>query len=61
MIMDIEKMKISKLDFDRSPLEQEIDAKPQCVGLFCLLPEGIIRKTYPDTYFGTERYPDWKF
>ena len=61
MVMDIEAMKSSKIDFDRTPLEDEIDVEPKCVGLFCLLPESIIRKTYPDTYFGTERYPDWEF
>jgi len=61
MIMDIEKMKAGKIDFDRSPLDSEIDAEPKTTGLFFLLPESLIRKTYPDTYFGTERYPDWKF
>lgn len=60
-IMDIEKMKASSVDFDRSSLESEIEAVTECTGLFCLLPENIIRKTYPDTYFGSERYPDWKF
>jgi len=42
--MDIEKMKASRIDFDRTPLEAEIDTKPECVGIFCLLPESIIRK-----------------
>ena len=60
MVLDIGKMKAGRLEFDRKPLEQEIDAEIKCAGLFCLLPESIIRKTYPETYFGTERYPDWK-
>lgn len=61
MLMDVERVKTSALVFDREPLEAEIGAKPECVGLFCLLPEKIIRKFYPETYFGTERSPDWKF
>lgn len=58
MIVDIEKMKTSRIDFDRTPLEFEIGAEPKCIGLFHLLPQSIIRMTYSDTYFGTERYPD---
>ncbi|MBL7197630.1 MAG: PD40 domain-containing protein [Candidatus Omnitrophica bacterium] len=61
MVTNIEKMKLANIDFDRGPLETEIDAEPQAVGIFCFLPESIVRKTYPQSYFGTERYPDWKF
>lgn len=61
MVMDIEKMKLNRIDFDRQPLEDEIGAEPKCVAIFCLLPENITRMFYPDQYFGTERYPDWKF
>jgi len=60
MAMDIEKMKAGKIDFDRTSLDFEIDAETKTTGLFFLLPESLIRKTYPDVYFGTERYPDWK-
>jgi Tol biopolymer transport system component len=61
MIMDLEKIKSSKVDFDRTPLEEEVDAYIKCSGVFCLLPEQLVRKTYPDSYFGTERFPDWKY
>ena len=60
MIMDIGKMKLSKVDFDRHLLNVEIDAAPKGVGVFRLLPEQVLKKIYPDTYFGTERCPDWK-
>jgi len=23
------------------------------------MPEGVLRKFYPDSYFGTETHPDW--
>ncbi|MFH1413796.1 MAG: DPP IV N-terminal domain-containing protein [Candidatus Omnitrophota bacterium] len=61
MVFDVESIKLSKIDFDRGSLEKEINAETRCTGLFCLLPESIIKKTYPENYFGTERYPDWKF
>jgi len=60
-IIDIEKMKASEIDFDREPLDVEIDSTPRGVLLFSLLPENMLRKFYPVSYFGTERYPDWKF
>jgi len=43
--------------YERGPLEAEIGAEP--VGLFSLLPAGIVRRCYPDAYFGTETYPHW--
>lgn len=61
VVMDIQKTKASQLDFDRKLLDEEIDAEPQGAFLFSLLPESLRRKFYPDQYFGTERYPDWKF
>jgi len=61
MVVDIERMRTSKIDFDREPLDTEIDSVPQGVFLFSLLPKNILRKFYPQSYFGTERYPDWKF
>jgi TolB protein len=69
LIIDIEKMKTSKVDFDCQPLDYEIDAEPKSIFIFELIPairdksafRDFVRKTYPDTYFGTERFPDWKF
>ncbi len=48
-----------EVSIDREPLEAEIGAFPEAVGLFTLLPRAVIRRCYPDTYFGTERAPDW--
>jgi tricorn protease-like protein len=48
-----------EVSIDREPLEREIDAVPEAVGLFHLLPESSIRKFYPEEYVGTERCPDW--
>lgn len=61
MVMDVEKMRSSRIDFDRQPLEDEIGAEPESAGIFSFLPKSITRMFYPDQYFGTERYPDWKF
>jgi len=60
--MDAGTMIPGKVDFDRAQLDSEIDATPpKSVGLFCLLPQSIVRKIYPEASFGTERYPHWKF
>lgn len=48
-----------KLSIDREPLEWDIGATPEAVGLFALLPKSVIRTFYPEEYFGTERCPDW--
>jgi TolB protein len=60
MVIDIETMRRNKLDFDRKSLDAEIDSKPKGIGLFAFLPENLQRKFYPQSYFGMERYPDWK-
>ncbi|TMB03476.1 MAG: hypothetical protein E6J57_03325 [Deltaproteobacteria bacterium] len=44
---------------DRRPLEREIDVRVSGIGLFRFMPEGVLRKFYPDSYFGTETHPDW--
>ncbi len=60
VVMDLESSKIDRLDFDRRLIEGEVGAHPHPLAyIFCILPERIIRMTYPDEYFGTERYPDW--
>ncbi len=51
--------KPAAIEMDREPLEAEIGAHPVGFGLFSLLPERIIRMSYPDSYFGTETYPHW--
>ena len=61
MVIDLQQQDITRLDFNRDALETEIDAHTESRGLFSFLPESIIRKTYPDMFFGTERSPDWKF
>ncbi len=61
MVVDLEKMKTEALKFDRAELEAEIKSPPLAYGIFSLLPEGIRRKFYPDYYFGSERFPDWKY
>jgi len=48
------------LPLDREPLEREIDVQVARVGIFSLLPEGVARRFYPDSHFGTETYPDWR-
>jgi tricorn protease-like protein len=60
-VIDLQQQDLTSLDFNRARLEDEIDAHTSSIGLFSLLPESIIRKTYPDMFFGTERSPDWKF
>lgn len=32
---------------------------PVGVGLFSFFPESVVRRLYPDSYFGTETYPHW--
>ena len=54
------KLRGKEVKFDRAQLDNEIDAKPQGYLLFKYLPEKLIRKVYPGSYFGSERYPDWK-
>jgi TolB protein len=50
----------AEIGLDRAPLEAEIGVSPVTgVGLFSLFPESIVRKFYPDSYFGTESYPHW--
>jgi len=44
---------------DRRPLEREIGARIQAIGIFAFLPESVVRHVYPDSHFGTETYPDW--
>jgi Tol biopolymer transport system component len=44
---------------DRAPLEAEIGAHPVGVGLFSFFPDSLVRRFYPDSYFGTETYPHW--
>ncbi|HAH31813.1 MAG TPA: hypothetical protein DCL44_05815 [Elusimicrobia bacterium] len=61
MVMDIQGSELLNLDFNRTPLENEIDAHSQPIGLFSALSEKILKKTYTGIYFGTERWPDWKF
>ncbi|RJP28023.1 MAG: hypothetical protein C4533_05985 [Candidatus Omnitrophota bacterium] len=61
MVVDLQKMIKSKIDFDRSGIEAEIDAEPKGFGIFSFFPDGVVRKFYPEAYFGTERYPDWKY
>lgn len=50
---------LEPLPLDREPLEREIDVQVVRIGLFSLLPEGVARRFYPDSHFGTETYPDW--
>ena len=61
MVVDLQNMKSQALKFDRSELEAEIKSPPLAYGIFSMLPEGIRRKFYPDYYFGSERFPDWKY
>jgi len=50
----------TEIALDRAPLEAEIDVRPVIgVALFSFFPESIVRKFYPDSYFGTETYPHW--
>ena len=56
----------ARLDFDmnRLPLEAEIDASVGDNWLLRLFPgklgDSLKRMAYPENYFGTERFPDWK-
>jgi len=61
MVLELEKMMSSRVDFDRSSLEGEIESEPKLSGILKLLPKGIIRKFYSDENSGVERHPDWKF
>ncbi|MBM3248125.1 MAG: hypothetical protein FJZ10_01725 [Candidatus Omnitrophica bacterium] len=61
MVMDLTQIRESKINFDRSPLEKEIDVEVVGFGLLKVLPKSFLRNAYPSHYFGTERYPDWKF
>jgi TolB protein len=60
MVVDIETLKKKRLNFERESLDAEIDSEPKGIGLFAFLPENLRRKLYPQSYFGTERYPDWQ-
>lgn len=60
MVFDVGRLKQQSVNFDREPLDKEFE-DTRCTGLFCLLPKSIVVKIYPETYFGTERYPDWKY
>ncbi len=59
MLMEVAEGIPVQLSIDREPLEREISAIPDATGLFTLLPQSVIRKFYPEEYFGTERCPDW--
>ncbi len=60
-VLEVKTLKAEPLNFDRKPLEREIGAIMQGFLLFQFLPENILRKFYPETFWGAERYPDWKF
>jgi len=60
MVTDIETKKSRYVEFDREKLNDEIDVKTPGVGIFAILPNFITKRLYPQQYFGTERYPDWK-
>jgi hypothetical protein len=50
----------TEIEVGRAPLEKEIDVAPVIgVALFSFFPESIVRRFYPDSYFGTETYPHW--
>ncbi|HPB68869.1 MAG TPA: hypothetical protein PKU74_08200, partial [Candidatus Omnitrophota bacterium] len=61
MVVDLQTMKAQALRFNRSELEAKINSLPLAYGIFSLLPESLRRKFYPDYYFGSERFPDWKY
>ena len=58
-VLDVVTMRKKKINYDRSSLESEIEAEVKSIGIFSLLPEVIVRKFYNESYFGSERYPDW--
>lgn len=60
MIIDTTTGKSAPVSYERSALEKEIDAEPRGFGIFKILKKSILRKFYPQSYFGTERCPDWK-
>ncbi len=59
MIMDVGQLKMTKLDFDRAFLAEELDAQVKKIGLFYFLSDSCVRLLYPKDYFGSERFPDW--
>ncbi len=59
MVIDMASEHSEKLSYDRSPLEEDVGARPKGAGVFALLPPGILRKFYPEEFMGTERRPDW--
>ncbi len=60
-VVDMDTFASRPLDFDRSRLEEEIEVETRGFLLFRFLPEPWRRRFYREDYFGTERYPDWKF
>jgi TolB protein len=60
-ILDVTDLKSSNIDYDRTPLENEIDATTIGFGIFSIFPAAIVKKFYDEAYFGTERFPDWKY
>lgn len=61
-LLDLEKLKGSMLDYNRSPMEQEIGAGVRDFGFFTwLMPDKLQRHFVDSAYFGSERYPHWKF
>ena len=60
-VVDVSTGKDRSLEFDRTAIEGELGAQAKGTMFFKLLPQAILRKMYPDTYFGKERYPDWTY
>ena len=56
-VLDVKAGETVDFSYDRSKLEERIDAR---VLHHPLLPEVLTRFAYPESYFGTERYPHWK-
>lgn len=60
MAMEMQTLHSSEIFFNRRAMEEEIGSRPQGLWLFQMLPESLLRKFYPRSYFGSERSPDWK-
>ena len=60
MVLDLRAQAVSQVKFDRRVLENGIASRPQGLWFFRLLPEKMLRRFYPQSYFGNERSPDWK-